>query len=79
MKRTPVVQKIEGEERFEPGWQGKRYLICSDNKWHLVLAIHEGLVGDTQCCEDVTVLPLSSANSQPMCETCVQLQFSKKL
>jgi len=79
MNRKMVQQDLPFERPLEPGWQGKRYLLCSDGVWHLVLGIRDGNVADTQCCEDVDVqLPLPEGSTEPMCETCVKLHFDSK-
>ena len=61
------------------GWRGKRYLLCSDGVWHLVLEIREGLVADTQCCENVkVVLPRPDApEALPPCNICATLQYAQ--
>lgn len=72
-----VQQDLPFEAPLQPGWRGKRYLLCTDGKWHLVLSILDDGRADTQCCEDTHVsLPLPDASQEPMCETCVKLQFS---
>lgn len=65
-------------DELTEGWQGKRYLLCSDLRWHLVLEIREGMVADTQCCEDVHVIQPQpeSPNSNPLCETCAKIHFA---
>ncbi len=62
-----------------PGWEGKRYLLCTDGQWHLVTRVLAGNVADTQCCEDTqVVLPVPSGATEPMCSTCTQLHFAPK-
>lgn len=71
-----MVQQELPFENFEPGWQGKRYLLCTDGQWHLVLRILPGLVADTQCCEDAhVVLPPPNGTVEPMCSQCTSLHF----
>lgn len=68
-------QDLPFGESFGPGWTGKRYLLCTDGKWHLTIGILPGLVADTQCGEDTKViLPVPEQATEPMCPTCVQLQ-----
>lgn len=74
-----VQQELPFEEHLEPGWQGKRYLLCTDGKWHLVTRILPGNVADTQCCEDAqVVLPVPTGSDAPMCSTCTSLHFNPK-
>lgn len=70
-------QELPFGEDFKPGWKGKRYLLCTDGTWHLVLEIHPGLIADSQCCSDTTVvLPVPTLDAgSPMCPDCVSLQF----
>ena len=77
--RKMVQQELPFDEQLEPGWQGKRYLLCTDGKWHLVTRILPGNVADTQCCEDAQViLPVPTGSSELMCETCTSLHFNPK-
>lgn len=79
MTNRKMVQQELPFENFRPGWQGKRYLLCTDGYWHLTLGILDGLVADTQCCADArVVLPVPEGSTAPTCETCVQLQFNPK-
>lgn len=82
MNRKMVQQELPFEDYeapVEPGWRGKRYLLCSDGLWHLVLEVHPNLMADTQCCADANVvLPVPSGDASPMCETCVKLHFAPK-
>jgi hypothetical protein len=72
-------QELPFEEPLQPGWQGKRYLLCNDGQWHLVLRILDGDMADTQCCADVEViLPPASGSREPMCQECVRLHFAPK-
>jgi hypothetical protein len=80
MKKTKARQL---DLPFDPdavfvGWKGKRYLLCTDDQWHLVLEIRDEGVADTQCCENVqVVLPVPEGQGDsPMCQTCVKLQFT---
>ena len=75
-----VQQDLPFSENFVPGWSGKRYLLCSDGAWHLVLEIRDGMVVDTQCCADATlVYPVPEGDDRrvhlPMCKECVALHF----
>lgn len=74
-----IQQELPFEEPLQAGWQGKRYLLCSDGQWHLVLRILDGDMADTQCCEDVEViLPPPDDSKEPMCTECTKLQFAPK-
>lgn len=67
------------DQTLAPGWTGKRYLLCTDGAWHLVVAIRDNMVADTQCCEDVqVVLPVPDHDTSPMCGQCTSLQFGPK-
>ncbi len=70
-------QELPFWEDFKPGWKGKRYLLCTDGVWHLILEIHPNLMADSQCCSDTTVvLPVPEFDtSSPTCPDCVRLQF----
>jgi hypothetical protein len=48
--------------------------------WHLVMAINDGNVADTQCCADVLIAssPTIGAGECPMCKMCADLQFPAK-
>lgn len=62
-----------------PGFVGKQYGFCSDNVWHLVLAVMEDSTADTQCCADVKILPYSPGiELHPICQECWALQFGAK-
>lgn len=74
-----LQQELPFDEPLRPGWKGRRYLLCSDGLWHLVLFIHDAEMADTQCCADVYVrLPPPSDSREPMCETCTKLHFAPK-
>lgn len=77
MNRRMVQQDLPFGEDFRPGWTGKRYLLCTDGVWHLILAIHPNLMADSQCCSDTTVvLPVpDSVADAPMCQECAKLHF----
>lgn len=76
-KRRMQQVELPFDAQFSPGWTGRRYLKCSDGLWHLVMAIYEDRVADTQCCADVTIAdsPTIGAGACPMCMTCADLQF----
>jgi hypothetical protein len=59
---------------FVPGWKGKRYLLCSDGVWHLVLEIRADYVAETQCGADVTVAQQEEHSQHPMCSDCAAIQ-----
>lgn len=73
----PRQLQLPFEEPHEPGWKGKRYLLCDDGVWHLVLAILDGYVADTQCCANVHIVKPTPDNDQnhSMCPECSKLQF----
>lgn len=83
MNRRPQTQakmrqqELPFGENFGPGWQGKRYLFCTDGVWHLTLAIRDGLIADTQCGVDAkVVLPVPENDpGSLMCKECVALHF----
>lgn len=81
---TQLISKMQQQELpFEAplraGWAGKRYLLCSDTQWHLVLSILDGARADTQCCADVAVvLPQPDGSRELMCSECVALHFAPK-
>lgn len=66
------------EEPIGPGWKGKRYLLCSDGVWHLVLDIMEDGRANTQCCADAFIVPQPQVSTAGMCAECTQLQFAVK-
>lgn len=66
------------EEQIGPGWVGKRYLLCSDNTWHLVLDIMGDGRVNTQCCADAFLVPQPECSNASMCNECSQLQFAPK-
>lgn len=72
-------QELPFEESLQPGWQGKRYLLCTDGVWHLALRILDGNVVDTQCCAGVeAILPPPEGSRERMCDECVKLHFAPK-
>jgi len=72
-------QELPFEEQLRPGWQGKRYLLCTDGVWHLALRILAGGVVDTQCCADAqAILPPPEGSTEQMCQDCVKLHFAPK-
>lgn len=63
-------------ENLLPGFKGKRYGLCSDGMWHLVLRILPDGRVDTQCAADAFVeQPQPSGSTTPMCQECSALQF----
>lgn len=77
--RKMQQQELPFEEPLQPGWAGKRYLLCTDGQWHLILRILDGDMADTQCCADVeVVLPPPDGSREAMCPECVKLHFAPK-
>ena len=69
---TPFVR-----EPF-PGFVGKRYWVCNDKQWHLVMQVYDDGMTDVLCSENVQVLqpqPNTTNDDLPMCKTCVELHF----
>jgi hypothetical protein len=60
-----------------PGWEGWKWLLCSDDHWHLVSAIRTGLAADAQCSGNVTVIQQTNPNNHPMCRECCDIQAAK--
>lgn len=59
-----------------PGYEGKRYALCSDNKLHLVMKVYEGQRVDTLCCENLTApFPQPKNLDAEMCKQCVAIHF----
>ena len=85
-KKTMALRKMQQVElpfdsQFTPGWTGERYLRCNDRQWHLVLAVYDGGVVDTQCGADASLaesVTTERLDKFPMCETCVMIQGNKK-
>jgi hypothetical protein len=78
-KRKMQQVELPFDAQFAPGWQGYRYLRCTDNIWHLVLAVNEGGAADTQCCADVHLAATPTGGvPAPVCATCASLQFPEK-
>lgn len=55
---------------FIPGWSGRRYLLCVDDRWHLVTRVYDGLVVDTACAEDTKLASQEENSRKPMCDIC---------
>jgi len=75
------VQKHEpsvfAREPF-PGFTGKRYWICDDSQYHLVMKVYEDGMTDVLCSENIRVLqpqPADPGGKTPMCKACVALHF----
>lgn len=63
---------------FVAGYVGKRYGVCDDNVWHLVMKVYDDGMTDVLCSENVRVIqpqPPSENNNLPMCKDCVNLHF----
>jgi hypothetical protein len=61
-----------------PGFTGKRYWVCDDQQWHLVMKVYDGGMTDVLCSENVQVLqpqPDTRNADPPMCKVCVELHF----
>lgn len=63
---------------FVPGWKGKRCLLCTDGKWHVVLEIRKGYQAETQCAEDTKVAQQEDKSEHPMCELCATLAWKPR-
>lgn len=66
---------------LEPGYEGKRYGMCSDKVLHLVRKIHPDGMADVQCSADVDIAkeqPPGNVNV-PMCQDCVLLHFGRTI
>lgn len=59
---------------FVPGWHGKRYLLCSDGVWHLVLEVGAEYRAETQCGADVMVAQQEERSNHPLCQECAAIQ-----
>lgn len=78
-KRTPVSLSEQATSGLVPGWTGKRYWPCSDNKWHLIVAVLKNGIVDTICCADVTLAAdTPGKESQPMCDECLTVHGLNK-
>lgn len=77
LKREPSVPLWQqAAQEMAPGFVGKRYGLCTDNTWHLVLRVYESNTADVQCSADATlVYPQPSGSDAPMCRECVNLHF----
>jgi hypothetical protein len=83
-KREPSTRRVAPSSAnatmapFVPGYSGKRYGVCDDKIWHLVLKVYDDGMTDVQCSENVRVVqpqPPTEDNDFPMCEKCVLLHF----
>ena len=64
-------------EALAPGWTGKRYILCTDGKWHSVSAVGEDYV-DTLCCADVSLAKQRNNSKAPTCAECERLHWKLK-
>lgn len=80
LKREPTTSSWNtAYADIAPGFVGKRYGLCTDGSWHLVLTVHESGTADVQCSADATlVYPQPTDNDLPMCKECVELHFGTK-
>ena len=84
-KREPVTKKAVApssmnmtDKPFIPGYVGKRYGVCDDSQWHLVMKVYEDGMTDVLCSDNVRVVmpqPPSENSTLPMCKECVKLHF----
>lgn len=84
-KREPVARKPAApssanatNKPFIPGYEGRRYGVCDDKAWHLILKIHDCGMTDVLCSENVRVVqpqPPTESSDFPMCKLCVNLHF----
>jgi len=84
-KRDPLNKPVVApssmnatDRPFVPGYVGKRYGVCDDKQWHLILKIYEDGMTDVICSENVRVVqpqPPTEGNDYPMCKDCVNLHF----
>lgn len=73
-QRTPVTLRQRAESALVPGWKGKRYGLCTDSQWHLILEILLNGIVDTLCCADVQLVDeIKGKEDSPMCEECMKL------
>lgn len=85
MRRPKNKAKKKPDERqlklpytdLQPGWKGWKWLLCSDNKWHLVTAIYDEYVANTLCADDLKVAEQVNPNDHPMCNTCCEVQAAR--
>lgn len=85
MFRTPSAYHTSKQPAVEalpalvPGYEGKRYGMCSDGLWHLVMKIYADGMTDTLCAVDVTVVqPQPTNDISIMCDECVEIHLGKK-